>query len=148
MNTVTIHTDGACSGNPGPGGWAAILVCGTARKEIFGGARQTTNNRMEMTAVIEALKALREPSNVDVYTDSVYVRQGITEWIVSWKKNAWRRRSGKRWLPVKNDELWKALDALVGKHRVNFHWVKGHSGHPENERCDELATGAIPRERA
>ncbi len=144
MNTVTIYTDGACSGNPGPGGWGAILVSGSFRKEICGGERETTNNRMELTAAIEALKALRSPSDVDLYTDSVYVRSGIAEWINAWKANGWRRRSGKRWLPVKNEELWRALDQLVARHQVRFHWVEGHSGDPDNERADELARGAIP----
>ncbi|MDD4904045.1 MAG: ribonuclease HI [Candidatus Bipolaricaulis sp.] len=144
MNTVTIYTDGACSGNPGPGGWGAVLVSGSLRKEIRGGERETTNNRMELTAAIEALKALRAPSDVDLYTDSVYVRSGIAEWIDAWKANGWRRRSGKRWLPVKNEDLWRALDQLVDRHRVRFHWVEGHSGNPDNERADELARGAIP----
>ncbi len=144
MNVVKIYTDGACSGNPGPGGWGAVLVLGSLRKEIQGGARDTTNNRMELTAAIEALKALRGPSDVDLYTDSVYVRSGITEWIEAWKRNGWRRRSGKRWLPVKNEDLWRELDQRVAEHRVCFHWVEGHAGHPENERADELARAAIP----
>ena len=144
MKQVTIHTDGACSGNPGPGGWGAILAYGDARKEISGGERQTTNNRMELTAAIEALRALKEKTAVDLYTDSVYVKNGITEWIHSWKRNNWKRRSGKRWLPVKNDDLWKELDRLTGEHAVTFHWVKGHAGDPDNERCDELARQAIP----
>jgi len=141
---VMIYTDGACSGNPGPGGWGAVLVSGSLRKELSGGEAETTNNRMELTAAIEALKALKGPSTVALYTDSVYVKNGITEWIVNWKKNDWRRRSGKRWLPVKNVELWKALDRLAEVHDVTFHWVKGHAEHPENERCDELARAAIP----
>ena len=144
MKTVSIYTDGACSGNPGPGGWGVVLVSGSLRKEIAGGERETTNNRMELTAAIEALKALRAPSDVDLYTDSVYVRSGITEWIDAWKAHGWRRRSGKRWLPVKNEDLWRALDSLVARHRVRFHWVEGHSGNPDNERADELARGAIP----
>jgi len=145
VNHVTIYTDGACSGNPGPGGWGVLLLSGDRRKEIAGGEPQTTNNRMELTAAIEALRALRQPATVDLYTDSTYVRNGITEWIDGWKRNGWRRRSGKRLLPVKNVDLWKELDRLVGEHDVSFHWVEGHSGHPENERADELARGAIPQ---
>jgi ribonuclease HI len=144
VNVVTIYTDGACSGNPGPGGWGAVLVSGSLRKEIQGGERDTTNNRMELTAAIEALKALRGSSEVDLYTDSTYVRSGITEWIDAWKRNGWRRRSGKRWLPVKNEDLWRELDRRVAEHRVRFHWVEGHAGHPDNERADELARSAIP----
>ena len=144
MKQVTIYTDGACSGNPGPGGWGAVLVSGTQRKEISGGDPSTTNNRMELVAAIEALRALREPTTVELYTDSTYVKKGITEWIGSWKQNGWKRRSGKRWLPVKNDDLWKALDDLAAKHDIEFRWVKGHAGHPDNERCDELARAAIP----
>ena len=146
MNNVTIYTDGACSGNPGPGGWGAVLLSGAHRKEISGGDPQTTNNRMELTAAIEALKALKLPSKVDLFTDSTYVKKGITEWIVNWKKNGWKRRSGRKLLPVKNAELWRELDQLVAKHDVAFHWVEGHAGNEENERCDELARGAIPRE--
>jgi ribonuclease HI len=144
VNAVTIYTDGACSGNPGPGGWGAVLVSGIQRKEIQGGERDTTNNRMELTAAIEALRALRAPSEVDLYTDSVYLRSGITEWIDAWKANGWRRRSGKRLVPVKNEDLWRALDQLVATHRVRFHWVEGHSGDPDNERADELARASIP----
>jgi ribonuclease HI len=146
VNVVTIYTDGACSGNPGPGGWGAVLVSGSLRKEIQGGERDTTNNRMELTAAIEALKALRGSSDVDLYTDSTYVRSGITEWIGAWKRNGWRRRSGKRWLPVKNEDLWRELDRRVAEHHVRFHWVEGHAGHPENERADALARSAIPTE--
>jgi len=144
MNRVTIYTDGACSGNPGPGGWGAVLISGEHRKEISGGDPSTTNNRMELSAAIEALKALRARSQVDLHTDSTYVKKGITEWIDSWKRNGWKRRSGKRWLPVKNDDLWKELDRLTAEHEISYHWVKGHAGHPENERCDELARAAIP----
>jgi ribonuclease HI len=144
VNRVTVYTDGACSGNPGPGGWGAILVSGAHRKEIAGGDPATTNNRMELTAAIEALRALNGKSSVELFTDSTYVKKGITEWIGSWKANGWRRRSGKRWLPVKNEDLWRALDELVAGHQVTFHWVEGHAGHPENERADELARGAIP----
>ena len=146
MNRVTIYTDGACSGNPGPGGWGAVLLSGEHRKEISGGEAQTTNNRMELTAAIEALRALKSPSQVDLYTDSTYVKKGITEWIQNWKKNGWKRRSGRKLLPVKNADLWRELDSLVAKHDVSFHWVEGHAGNEENERCDELARGAIPRE--
>jgi ribonuclease HI len=145
MSRVTIYTDGACSGNPGPGGWAAILRSGTHRKELSGGESETTNNRMELTAAIAALRALKAPTEVDLYTDSTYLRNGITEWIVSWKRNGWRRRSGKRWLPVKNEDLWRELDRLVDRHRVAFHWVEGHAGDEENERADELARAAIPQ---
>lgn len=145
MNKVRIYTDGACSGNPGPGGWGAVLLSGSHRKEISGGDPQTTNNRMELTAAIEALKALNTRAVVDLYTDSTYVKKGITEWIDSWKKNGWKRRSGKRLLPVKNADLWRKLDSLVASHDVTFHWVEGHAGNEENERCDELARSAIPR---
>ncbi|HEX32771.1 MAG TPA: ribonuclease HI, partial [Candidatus Acetothermia bacterium] len=137
MNRVTIYTDGACSGNPGPGGWGAVLLSGEHRKEISGGDPQTTNNRMELTAAIEALRALKLPSKVDLYTDSTYVKKGITEWIQNWKKNGWKRRSGRKLLPVKNAELWRELDLLVAEHDVTFHWVEGHAGNEENERCDE-----------
>jgi ribonuclease HI len=143
VNRVTIYTDGACSGNPGPGGWGAILVSGALRKEIHGGESETTNNRMELTAAIEALRSLTGPAEVDLYTDSTYLKKGITEWIASWKRNGWRRRSGKRLLPVKNEDLWRSLDELVAGHRVTFHWVEGHAGHEENERADRLARDAI-----
>ena len=144
IHDVTSYTDGACSGNPGPGGWGAVLISGKHRKELAGGEPATTNNRMELTAAIEALKTLRSPSRVDLHTDSTYLKNGITEWLPGWKRNGWRRRSGKRWLPVKNVDLWKELDALTEIHEVRFHWVKGHNGHEENERCDELARSAIP----
>jgi len=145
VNKVTIYTDGACSGNPGPGGWGAVLLSGTHRKEISGGDPHTTNNRMELTAAIEALKALNTRAQVDLYTDSTYVKKGITEWIDSWKKNGWKRRSGRRLLPVKNADLWRKLDSLVASHDVTFHWVEGHAGNEENERCDELARRGIPK---
>jgi len=145
VKQVTIYTDGACSGNPGPGGWGALLLSGEHRKEISGGDPQTTNNRMELTAAIEALRALNAHARVDLYTDSTYVKKGIIEWISNWKKNDWKRRNGKRLLPVKNVDLWRELDRLVAKHDVAFHWVEGHAGNEENERCDELARGAIPR---
>jgi len=146
VNRVQIYTDGACSGNPGPGGWGAILVSGEHRKEISGGEPATTNNRMELMAAIEALRALKGSPSVDLYTDSTYVKKGITEWIASWKANGWRRRSGKKLLPVKNEDLWRALDELAASHTVSFHWVEGHAGHAENERADELARAAIPRD--
>ena len=133
---VVIHTDGACSGNPGPGGWGAILESGPHRKELKGGEAQTTNNRMELTAAIEALEALKGPSDVELYTDSNYLRGGITGWINGWKRNGWRTADKK---PVKNIELWQRLDQAEARHDVNWHWVKGHAGHDENERADELA---------
>lgn len=135
---VEIYTDGACSGNPGPGGWGAILRYGEHEKELFGGEEETTNNRMELKAAIEALKALKKRSDVDLYTDSSYVQQGITEWIKGWKAKNWPAK-------IKNQDLWKELDAEVEKHDVTFHWIKGHAGHPENERADQLAVNAIPR---
>ncbi|MGP1517322.1 MAG: ribonuclease HI [Ottowia sp.] len=141
---VTIYTDGACKGNPGPGGWGALLRSGPHEKELFGGEAVTTNNRMELQAVIEALAALKRPCRVQLYLDSQYVRQGITEWIVGWKAKGWRTASGQ---PVKNAELWQRLDALVnqGPHRISWHWVKGHAGHPGNERADALANQGVPR---
>ena len=137
---VEIHTDGACSGNPGPGGWAAILTSGPHRKEIRGGELVTTNNRMELMAAIMALEALKRPSLVDLYTDSAYLRNGITSWIHTWKGNNWRTADKK---PVKNVELWQRLDRALGEHEIRWHWIKGHAGHPENERADELARMAI-----
>ena len=133
---VTIHTDGACSGNPGPGGWGAILESGAHRKELTGGEAHTTNNRMELMAAIAALEALKAPSAVDLYTDSNYLRDGITSWIKSWKKNGWRTADRK---PVKNAELWERLEKAATRHEVRWHWVKGHVGHDANERADELA---------
>lgn len=133
---VEIYTDGACSGNPGPGGWGAILRFGEHEKEIFGGEPETTNNRMELRAAIEALTKLNRSCSVDLYTDSNYVRQGITSWIHGWKKNGWKNASKK---PVANADLWQELDRLKSNHDVRFHWVKGHAGHPMNERADELA---------
>ena len=141
---VVIHTDGACSGNPGPGGWGAILQSGQHRKELKGGEDHTTNNRMEVMAAISALEALKSPSDVDLYTDSNYLRGGITSWIKGWKRNGWRTADKK---PVKNMDLWQELDALAQRHVVRWHWVRGHAGHPENERCDELANDAIRRAR-
>lgn len=136
MKTVSIWTDGACSGNPGPGGWGALLRYGETERELFGGEFETTNNRMELTAAIEALNALKEPCIVELTTDSQYVKGGITGWIHGWKKNGWKTANKK---PVKNVELWQALDEAVQRHTVNWHWIKGHAGHEENERADELA---------
>jgi len=133
---VTIHTDGACSGNPGPGGWGAILQYRDAEKELYGGERETTNNRMELTAAIEALSALKRDVPVDLYTDSKYLRDGITRWIHNWKRNGWKTSSKK---PVKNADLWQRLNELMSFHRIEWHWVKGHVGHDLNERADELA---------
>jgi ribonuclease HI len=133
---VVIYTDGACSGNPGPGGWGAILIAGPHRKEISGGEAVTTNNRMELMAAISALEALKAPSHVDMHTDSQYVQKGIHSWIHGWKKNGWRTSARE---PVKNAELWQRLDAARNRHEVHWHWVKGHAGHAENERADELA---------
>ena len=133
---VTIYTDGACSGNPGPGGWGAILISGAHRKELSGGEAATTNNRMELTAAIAALDALKRPSRVDIHTDSEYVQKGISTWIHGWKRNGWR--TGRK-EPVKNADLWQRLDAAQARHDVHWHWVRGHAGHTENERADELA---------
>ena len=133
---VTIHTDGACSGNPGPGGWGAILQYRDAEKELHGGEPETTNNRMELTAAIEALSALKRAAPVDLYTDSKYLRDGVTQWIHNWKTNGWKTSSKK---PVKNADLWQKLDDLLDRHSVDWHWVKGHAGHDLNERADELA---------
>lgn len=142
MQQVTIYTDGACKGNPGPGGWGAWLQSGKHEKELFGGEALTTNNRMELMAVIEALQALKRPCKVELYLDSQYVRQGITEWIHGWKAKGWKTASNQ---PVKNVELWQRLDALVhgGGHRIAWHWVKGHSGDPGNERADALANRGV-----
>ena len=141
---VTIYTDGACSGNPGPGGWGAILKFGDMEKELNGGERHTTNNQMELMAAISALEALKKPCIVDLYTDSQYVRQGITGWIFGWKRNGWRTADKK---PVKNVELWQRLDAALKQHEIRWHWVKGHAGHPENERADQLARDGIVKAR-
>ncbi len=140
--SVEIFTDGACRGNPGPGGWGAILRYNGVEKTLSGGEMETTNNRMEMTAVIEALKALKRPCKVTITTDSQYVKNGITQWIHNWKKRGWRT-AGKT--PVKNQELWQTLDKLASQHDVTWHWVKGHSGHHENERADQLANEAIDK---
>jgi len=136
LKTVVIHTDGACKGNPGRGGWGALLECDGRRKEIFGGEAQTTNNRMELVAVIRALEALTRTSDVDLYTDSQYVKNGIESWIHGWKRNGWKTSDRK---PVKNDDLWRELDELATRHRIRWHWVRGHDDNPGNERADELA---------
>ena len=138
--SVAIYTDGACSGNPGPGGWGAVLLCGCHRREISGAAPDTTNNRMELTAAIRALEALTRPSQVALYTDSTYVKDGITRWLPNWKARGWRTAAKS---PVKNRDLWEALDALAGRHDVTWHWVKGHAGDAENERADTLARTAL-----
>ena len=138
--TVAIYTDGACRGNPGPGGWGAVLLYGGHRREISGAAAQTTNNRMELTAAIRALEALTRPSAVDLYTDSTYLKDGITRWLPNWKASGWRTAAK---TPVKNRDLWETLDALVGRHDVTWHWVRGHAGNAENERADTLARAAL-----
>lgn len=142
---VIIHTDGACSGNPGPGGWGAILESGSHRKELSGGEPQSTNNRMELMAAIAALEALKGPSRVDLWTDSNYLRDGIMKWIHGWRRNGWKTADKK---PVKNVELWQRLDEATKRHTIEWHWLKGHAGHPENERADELAREAIKAIRA
>jgi ribonuclease HI len=142
---VDIYTDGACSGNPGPGGWAALLRKGMVEKEISGGEAATTNNRMEMMAAIEALETLRRPTTVRLHTDSGYLRDGITKWIHGWKRNGWKTADRK---PVKNEDLWRRLETAMAPHRVEWLWVKGHSGHPENERVDALARAEVRRLRA
>lgn len=144
MKQVEIFTDGACSGNPGPGGWGVLLRWNGVTKEFYGGEPDTTNNRMELTAAINALDALKEPCNVDLYTDSVYVRDGISSWIDGWKAKDWKTSARK---PVKNADLWQKLDLARTRHNVNWHWVKGHAGHPENERCDELARKGVDENR-
>ncbi len=139
-NTIYIYTDGACKGNPGRGGWGVLMVYKETEKEFFGGEKETTNNRMEMTAAIKGLAQLNRSCEVVLTTDSQYLRKGITEWIVNWKKRGWKTASKQ---PVKNIDLWKQLDQLVKDHNVTWHWVKGHSGHPENEKADELANKGI-----
>ncbi|HXJ35039.1 MAG TPA: ribonuclease HI [Candidatus Eisenbacteria bacterium] len=145
MRRVTVYTDGACLGNPGPGGWAALIVEGDTRRELSGYEPATTNNRMELRAAVEGLRALGEPAEVDLHTDSQYLRNGMAEWIVRWKRNGWRTADKKA---VKNTDLWQELDALAQRHAVRWHWLRGHAGHPENERCDLLANEAIRRARA
>jgi ribonuclease HI len=141
---VEIFTDGACSGNPGPGGWGAILRYRGIEKELSDGEANTTNNRMELTAAIAALEALRRPSRVRLYTDSTYLRDGITKWIGGWKAKGWKTAARK---PVKNKDLWQRLEAVMHRHDIEWHWIRGHSGHPENERADTLARGAIAEVR-
>jgi ribonuclease HI len=140
MADVEIFTDGACRGNPGPGGWGAVLRCGEHQKELYGGEPNTTNNRMELMAAIQALESLTKSCKVTLTTDSVYVRSGITEWVHNWKKNGWKTAARK---PVKNVDLWQRLDRAAQSHEISWHWVKGHSGHPENERADQLANQAV-----
>ena len=135
-DSVVIHTDGACSGNPGPGGWGVVMDYNGHRKELRGGEALTTNNRMELQAAISALDSLRRPCIVEMHVDSRYVKDGISKWIHGWKRNGWKTADKK---PVKNVELWQALDAAIQRHQISWHWVKGHDGHPENERADELA---------
>ena len=142
---VTIFTDGACSGNPGPGGWGAILTAKGREREICGGEAHTTNNRMEMMAAIRALKALTRPCQVELHTDSQYLRQGITEWLAGWKARGWKTADKK---PVKNEDLWRELDAARSRHQVSWRWVKGHAGHPMNERADALARRGLQEARA
>ncbi len=138
---VIVYTDGACEGNPGPGGWAALLNYGGTIKEISGGEKDTTNNRMELTAALRALEALKQPCQVELYTDSEYLKRGVTEWLAGWKARQWKRKEG----PLKNADLWMALDAALSKHKISWHWVRGHAGQAVNERVDRLARSAIPR---
>lgn len=144
---VQLFADGACSGNPGPGGWAFLLRHPASGKELHraGGEPDTTNNRMEMTAVICGLEALKRPTRVEVVSDSIYVGKGFSEWLPKWKANGWRRREGQQWKPIKNEDLWRRLDDLLARHRVRFTHVRGHSGHAENERCDALAVAAYQK---
>jgi ribonuclease HI len=139
---VIIYTDGACKGNPGPGGWGVLMIAGENRRELCGGEQDTTNNRMELTAAIEALRALKRPTRVRLFTDSKYVMQGIETWIHGWKKNGWRTSDKK---PVKNMDLWQALDTLAAQQQVEWRWIKGHSGDPGNERADALSNDGIPK---
>jgi ribonuclease HI len=145
MDKVEIFTDGACRGNPGPGGWGVLLRYGGHEKELYGAEKETTNNRMELMAAITALESLKRTCKVDLTTDSQYVRKGITEWMSNWKRNGWKTASRK---PVKNADLWQRLDTAAARHEVNWHWVRGHSGHDENERVDELANRAIDEMQA
>lgn len=139
---VEIFSDGACKGNPGPGGWGALLRYGANEKELWGGEADTTNNRMELMAVIHALETLKRPSQVRITTDSQYVKQGVTAWMIRWKRNGWRTADRK---PVKNRDLWERLDRAISRHKLAWHWVRGHAGHPENERADRLAKRGIPK---
>jgi ribonuclease HI len=145
MDHIQIYTDGACKGNPGPGGWGALLVAGSKEKELFGGEKNTTNNRMELIAVIQALSALKRPCHVVVHTDSKYVLQGITGWLAEWKARGWKTASR---APVKNVDLWQALDEAAARHQIKWHWVKGHSGHDGNERADQLANRGVDLQKA
>jgi len=145
MNQVTIHTDGACDPNPGPGGWAVVLRYGTHARELAGGEPAATNNRMEIKAAIEALRALKEPCEVTLFTDSEYLRDGITQWLPRWKVKGWRTLGRK---PVKNDDLWRQLEAECARHQIHWRWLKGHAGHPDNERCDQLARAQINKLRS
>ena len=138
--TIEIYTDGACRGNPGPGGWGALLISGKQQKTLHGGETETTNNRMELTAAIEALNALHGPSRIILHTDSKYVMDGINDWMPNWKKRGWKTAAKK---PVKNKDLWQALDAAVGRHEIDWRWVKGHTGNPGNEMADELANRGV-----
>ncbi len=140
MSRVEIYTDGACRGNPGPGGWGALLRSSGRERSLYGGEAHTTNNRMELTAAIRALDALKRPCEVDLYTDSEYLRKGITEWLAGWKRRGWRTAARK---PVQNQDLWQMLDALAARHDIRWHWVRGHSGHVDNERADRLANRGI-----
>jgi ribonuclease HI len=144
---VLLYTDGACSGNPGPGGWAFILIHPATGKRLerFDGERETTNNRMELMAAIEGLATLKRPTHVELFTDSVYVGKGLTEYLPKWKANGWKRKEGSKFVPVKNEELWRRLDELALKHQVKYTRVAGHSGHPENDRVDELAVAAYQK---
>jgi ribonuclease HI len=144
VKRIRLATDGSCLGNPGPGGWAAILRYGGKAKELSGGEKQTTNNRMELRAVIEGLNALTEPCEVELEIDSQYVKNGVTQWMAGWKRNGWKTASKE---PVKNQDLWQALDAAVARHRIDWRWVKGHADHADNNRCDELARGAAEAAR-
>jgi ribonuclease HI len=141
---IAIYTDGACSGNPGPGGWGALLVSGGRRREIHGGEPMTTNNRMELRAVIEALRLVKSARAIEITTDSTYVKDGMTLWLANWKRNGWRSSNKK---PVKNQDLWAELDSLAAKFEIEWHWVRGHAGHPENERVDELARMGVEEQR-
>ncbi len=142
--TVTIYTDGACSGNPGPGGWGALLESDGKSKELCGGEVDTTNNRMELTAAIKALEALKRSSRISLHTDSTYVKDGITKWMVNWKKNGWKTAAKK---PVKNQDLWVLLDEAISRHQIDWHWVKGHAGNPGNEKADDLANQGMDQVR-
>ena len=142
MKKVVIHSDGGCHGNPGPGGWAAVLEYGQHKRELSGGVPATTNNRMELQGAIAALSALKEQCEVEFYTDSEYVKNGVSGWLTNWKRNGWRTKAKK---PVKNEDLWRALDSSVSKHKIEWHWLKGHAGHIGNERCDQLANEEIAK---